>query len=496
MTPSRARFAVIGTGAAAIGVLDALLAEPRTTEVALFDIGDLPAPGPQKGTEPAAFYDDLYSNLRASGLRGFPPPKTHFGARLPVHPGTDGLVESRSFGGLTNYWGATMLPFTKAELGAWPLGPADLAPHYARIAELAGISGGCDALDAYFGGAYITRPPIPVTPSLARLSARVGARPGGPYRILAGTNRCAIETRASNPRACTGCGECLAGCYRGSVYSARMTIAERLRDPRVRLVRARVLAVEPSRVGVWLDDCGGQELFDGFDRVFLAAGCLGTTEILMRSAGLARANPLRTNSVHVFPIVNLGRGDGGERAHVALANLILACVPEGHAAPMAQAQIYPNPDYLWRTQMSERLWRLARPAVAALRSRLFWGRLFVHSNQSQSYAVSLHRDCLRALPESSPDRAEPARVLASLSRAVSGGGLSVLTRPTVLQASSVHYGATFGYGNDLLPVSRTGEAMPRVHVCDSTVFPDMPAVSPTFTIMANARRTAMEALHA
>ncbi len=496
MTPPPPRFAVIGTGAAALGVLDALLGDTREADVTIFDIGDLPAPGPAKGADPAAFYDDLYSQLRASGLRGFPPPKTHFGTRLPVHPGTGGLVASQSFGGLTNYWGATMLPFTDTELRAWPVGAADLAPHYARIAEIAGISGGQDGLDGYFAAAYVNRPPIPVTPSLGRLSARVGARSGGAYRILAGANRCAIETRPGHARACTGCGECLAGCYLGSVFTARTTIAQRLADPRVRLIRARVIAVEPGRGAVWLDDCGATDPIDGFDRIFLAAGCLGTTEILMRSAGLTRSDPLRTNSVHVFPILNLGRGDGRERTHVALANLILACLPEGHDAPMAQAQIYPNPDYLWRPQMPARLWRLARHAVSATRARLYWGRLFVHSDQSQSYDVTLSGDRLNAAAAAAPDRVEPARVLCSLKRAVSGDGVRVLTRPTVLQASSVHYGSTFGYGNALLPVSRSGEAMPRVHVCDSTVFPDMPAVSPTFTIMANARRTAMEALDA
>lgn len=496
MTHPRARFAVVGTGAAALGVLDALLADPRAAEITVFDAGDPPLPEPQQGTDPAGFYDGLYDSLRASGLRGFPPPKTHFGARLPVHPGTDGLVQSKSFGGLTNYWGATMLPFTPTELGTWPVSIAELAPHYARIAHLAGISGGRDALDAYFDADYVTRPPIPVTPSLARLSARVGAQSGGAYRILAGTNRCAIETRADNARSCTGCGECLAGCYLGSVYSARTTLRSWLADPRVRLVRARVVRVEPARGRVWLESSGGTDHAEGFDRIFLAAGCLGTTEILMRSAGLAQANPLRTNSVHVFPILNLGRGDGGDRRHVALANLILACLPQGHAAPMAQAQIYPNPDYLWRTQIPAGLWSVARHALSATRARLFWGRLFVHSDQSQSHAVTLSQDGLRAVPDAVSDRVEPARVLSSLARAVSGDGIRVMTRPTVLQGSSVHYGSTFGYGNTLLPVSRTGEALPRVHVCDSTVFPDMPAVSPTFTIMANARRTALEALHA
>lgn len=496
MTAARARFAVIGTGAAALGVLDALLARAGDAAITVFDIGDVPAPDPEPDTDAAAFYQALYADLRASGLRGFPPPKTHFGDRLPVHPGGHGLIQSRSLGGLTNYWGATMLPFTEVELRTWPIPFKALAPHYARIAELAGIAGSKDALDGYFGAKYVNRPAISVTPVLGRLSARIGARNGGRYQILAGANRCAIETRVQATHACTGCGECLAGCYRGAIYSARHSLTAMLKDQRVKVINARVIRVDPHMGSIQIELAGEKPVINGFDRIFLAAGCLGSTEILMRSTGLVRANPVRTNSVHVFPILNFGRGDGAVRAHVSLANLILACVPDGHDAPMAQAQVYPNPDYLWRPQMPAALWQLVRGAVAASRARLFWGRLFVHSDQSQSYLAGLRNDALILDEGQAPDRAEPAQVLKSLKQAVTSGGLRVLTHPTILQKASVHYGSTFGYGNTILPIPATGEALPRIHICDSTVFPEMPAVSPTFTIMANARRTAMEALDA
>ncbi|MGQ0567697.1 MAG: hypothetical protein ACT4OK_21895 [Gemmobacter sp.] len=351
-------------------------------------------------------------------------------------------------------------------------------------------------MDGYFGAEYINRPAIRVTPSLARLSAHVGVCAGGAYRVLAGANRCAIETRPEAVQSCTGCGECLAGCYRGAIFSARQPLGPMLKDPRVTVIKGRVTRLDPRLHAVHLDAAGGPAIVQGFRRIFLAAGCLGPSEILMRSAGIARANPLKTNSVHVFPILNFGRGDGGRRDHVALANLILACLPEGHAAPMGQVQVYPNPDYLWRPQMPPALWPLLRGAVAASRARMYWGRLFVHSDQSQGYHVGLAGNGLTLAEGTAPDRTEPARVLTSLKAALSGSGMRVLTRPTVLQRSSVHYGSTFGYGNGLLPVAADGEALPRVHVCDSTVFPEMPAVSPTFAIMANARRTAMEALDA
>ena len=60
--------------------------------------------------------------------------------------------------------------------------------------------------------------------------------------------------------------------------------------------------------------------------------------------------------------------------------------------------------------------------------------------------------------------------------------------------SSAHYGATIPYGGNTVKVPPNGEVMRNLYLCDSACFPDLPAVSPTFTIMANAHRTAVEAI--
>ena len=45
-----------------------------------------------------------------------------------------------------------------------------------------------------------------------------------------------------------------------------------------------------------------------------------------------------------------------------------------------------------------------------------------------------------------------------------------------------------------VPVKRSGEVMPNIYIADSSVFPESPAQTLTFTIMANAARTARESL--
>ena len=65
----------------------------------------------------------------------------------------------------------------------------------------------------------------------------------------------------------------------------------------------------------------------------------------------------------------------------------------------------------------------------------------------------------------------------------------------ILQKVNSHYTATLPYNGNKIKVSPLGEVMKDVFVCDSSVFPDSPAVNPGFTIMANAYRTVDKVLN-
>jgi hypothetical protein len=109
--------------------------------VTIFDIGKEPRPDPpldQAEIERAPeFYADLYAEVKKNvGLR-FPPIKTHFTEELGRYPveGDPRLWRSELLGGLTNYWGATMLPFSARELAKWPVDLKTLSPYIKLLAS-------------------------------------------------------------------------------------------------------------------------------------------------------------------------------------------------------------------------------------------------------------------------------------------------------------------------------------------------------------------------
>lgn len=504
------RIAVVGSGPAGLGVVTAVLEAAPRAEITLFEIGR-PLARPAFEGEPgaariAAHYERIYRGIWRGQRRAFPPPKTHFGETLPKFPvdGRPKIFRSDTLGGLSNFWGGTSLPFTDRELAGWPVRRADLDPHYRRVAEVIGISGRPDGLNRYFGADFSNRPPIYLPPAFERMQAAwQEAPPGAEFEIVAGVNRCAVETRDHRPNACVRCGECLTGCFRDAIFSTRQAFAHMIEASQTRLVSGEVRAFDPRTRTLEVKAGGTLERFGPYDRVYLAAGCPGTTAIALRSLGLDRTLEMSDNAVYVFPILRLGGAGGdagrdgrppGSDPHLSLSNLLVGLVPRGGDLPYAQVQVYPNFDYMWRYNLPPPLWPLVRGWVRGSRSRLFWARLYVHGRLSQAYEVAMEGDELRFSYARGADTAAARRMMRALRPALSRGGFWVPPLQPVHQNANSHYGATLPWGGDRVPVAESGEIAPGVYVCDSSVFPDLPAVSLTFTLMACAHRTATRSL--
>ena len=499
-----AEFAVVGTGAAALGALSALIDQEPLAPITIIDIGKDIVESPDNtnvsAQEVEAFYAEIYEVIRALGERSFPPAKTLFGQPIGHLPNGRGFFCSETFGGMTNYWGATMLPFTSRELASWPFDGAALSKQYRTIAEIIGISGRYDQLNDYFAIEYSNRPPIRATRTLQLLNDAVNdGENSAMFRVRSGLNRCAVETRKGHARACLYCGECMAGCFRDAVYSSRTTIRTYLRQtPNIRLVKGEVRSIRPpGQITFRPEGKEGDEILSGFARIFVCAGCVGSSEIILRSAGISEQLTLSTNSVITFPILNLGAGaDRCDRSrYLALSNLIMACIPDSDRDPYAQLQVYPNADYIYRAFLSGPAWKIARPFVGMLRSRLHWGRLFIHGDRSQKYRLSLHGSHPVIEEDATIDNGHVDRLMTNLRCVLNTRGFWVPAIKPLVQKCSAHYGATLPFGNSLLELPASGEIFPGTYLCDSSCFPDLPAVSPTFTIMANARRIALEAVN-
>jgi hypothetical protein len=173
-------------------------------------------------------------------------------------------------------------------------------------------------------------------------------------------------------------------------------------------------------------------------------------------------------------------------AYFALTNAIVMAVPADLAAPMFSVQVYPAMDHLWRYFVPVKLWKLFQPFGRTLRRRLLIGRMYLHSDFGPLFSLSLN---LSGKPEVRVAKlgTEQPGAWRAIRAAMRRNGFHVPNVPPVHHNTSAHYSGSLPYGRAGL--SSSGEISNRVFACDSSVFPDAPASSPTLTIIANAIRT-------
>jgi len=387
------------------------------------------------------------------------------------------------------------MPFNTHDLQGWPFGRAELDQHYASIAKRIGIAGHRDALNDWFEEDFVSRPPITVTPLTVALTKRINSvRSGRAFRFVVGINRLAVETRPEDPHSCVYCGECMIGCPRRAMYSTVTDIENWRRSGLIsRVILGRALAVDGRPHHVIIEMANGhREALGPFDRVYVCAGCIGTTEFAMRTLGQHEGPRIVDNSVYTFPLVYTGPAlsrSYDDQLYFGLSNAVVTAIPLTSAGRSAQLQIYPVFDHLWRYFTPNALWPALEPLGRALRRRILIARIFLHGEYSQAYAMRV--DGYQPASLSLAHSGTPLRRVPDLWREIrhsfNESGFFVPLRP-MMQRTGSHYAASLPLG--VGPVAMDASITPGVYLCDSSTFPTAPAASPTFTIMANARRIA------
>lgn len=492
------KIAIIGSGASAVGVLNGLQSLNMNTEITVFSSEQYLAFSPEDlntEAEIKQFYAGVYADIKRKAVN-YPPRKTFFGDTVPCYTvnGEDRFFESDMFGGQTNIWGGFVLPLREKDFESWPITRKELEPHYQAIADLMGIAGEHDRISDFLGLEYSNLRPVKQLDGFRFLGDHVNSHgEAADYIFHAGTSRNTVDTNSDSDTSCIHCGECMAGCLRDSIYSSRNTLKKYIDRREIRLVPKNVkeIRMKDNKPEVLAAD----GYTESFDKVFLCAGCASTTEILMRSLKIETGPVMQDNVVYQLPVINLSRhGDLKKDEYFGLTNLVFLLEPKSAQIPFLQVQFYPNVDYLLRTLVPQWSWDIARYPWKWLRDRILWARVYMDTSDSYRYLVSLQDDKLVFREENIPDRKYLVLFTENLRQVLRGSMYYMPPVKPVLAHTSAHLASTFPYGDGLVHVARDGEVMPHVHIADSSCFPESPVISLTLTIMANARRTAMEAV--
>ena len=262
------------------------------------------------------------------------------------------------------------------------------------------------------------------------------------------------------------------------------------RDIRFNLVLGRVLKIKSGSV-TYHDQISQKQLIqDGFDIIFVAAGCIGSTEIIIRSKDLGHRE-LEDNRTYSFPIIRpLAKIKLGKKTNdsVTLSNLtILGRTDKGDTPFMIS--IYPFPTHFLRYYLPKMFWKLADFLSRMIRQHLCLGRLCIGDQHNRRYSLAILDDklSLEDKHECTPSNAD---LRSQVKKIFERTGFIALTSIFSEAPNSSHYGVSLS--NDIC--KKTNQISDNVYLVDSSSFPTMPGISPTLTIAANAARVATRAL--
>jgi choline dehydrogenase-like flavoprotein len=523
---------IIGSGPAAAGAALALSAREGVA-VTVIDIGErLDVEGQHAverlaAAEPALWEPALVERVSAqpvsSGLRGVPEKRT-YGSDYPFRNvgQLDGLTAdedattsliSAAYGGYSNVWGSQLMPFTTSAFDNWPVDAAEMSAHYKAVLDEIPYAGEVDDLAENFPLLHRADPLPPLSDRSRRvLDAYDRHRPALQARgITMGKARLAFRARD-----CVRCRLCMTGCPYGLIYSAAQTFDALQRSGRVTLhhgLMALRISEEADTASVVAQELatGRTHRFEA-DRIFIACGALGTTRLVANSLNFFDVDlPILESQQFILPMLSLRASvDPRYEPDFTLNQFNMLVAPDGDSADMAQLHFYTfNPSFIDSLPSLLRGDRMGKVQAHLLR-RLSVTLGYLPSWRSPRLLARVRKSSgNRGLPDmhisrdSAPDgRNQMLRsVVARLVRSAPQLDLYPVLPMLRLAAGgkSYHVGGSFPHSagpSGGLTSDRLGRVTPwqRVHLIDASVFPTIPAMTFTLTIMANAHRIACETM--
>ncbi len=503
---------IIGSGLSAIAAAKALVA--RGIRPTILDVGIEPAAAAARlkirlgSLEPDSWRAIEVTPARKTGpvaANGIPR-KLYFGsdfvfqeAEQSVSLAVDCASMFRSFatGGFSNIWGAVVQRVHDRDTNGWPISASDLDPHYAIISKLIGCS---------------STPQLNPSSQARALYADLTANSDLLHRDGISFEYPQLAVRGADSdgaKGCRYCGLCLFGCPYDSRYAAAITLDELLREGKA--------AYEPDMLVRRLAPSGGVVRIEGrsrrgevrvfcAERVFVAAGLLESTRIILESLGVY-GRPMRINHSDIFtvPLLRYHRSPGiqTEKMHT-LCQLTAEVENASICAHRVHLQFY-GYNQLYRTVLAGKIGPLAKPLGPVLES--LSGRLLVifgylHSDVSSSIQLSLSPAVNPTVTLEGEPNPDALRICMAVVREMRNHhmcfkGFALRSRLRLdLPGGGYHSGGSLPMRRipGALETDTWGQlpSLPGVHVVDASVLPSVPPSPTAFTVMANAHRIASE----
>lgn len=517
---------IVGSGPAGVSTASALL--KRGYKVTMLDVGrkleesisnKISILRKQEDIDPDHFKNIFLKNKNDVDINGVQEKKifgssyaNKLGKYFKLNKKNILIYMSFATGGLSNLWGRLMMPLTKNDIKDWPIKENSLDRYYKEVLKFVPLTGRKDSLETLLP-LYTDQLYSMTLSDQARLIDKKLKK--NKYflesqGLMFGQSRLAacFDGSFGESGKCIQCGLCLYGCIYDDLYSSAWTVRKLLKDKNFEYITGHIVDYFETKnnnlnVHTISDLDGSLNVFIA-DKVFLAAGSIASTRIIMKSKKIFNQKvKLKVSDFYVMPSLTLFASKKVVRQKLnSCCQYFIQIYDRNIDNKLINLQIYTYTDYYinFFQRYLKGFFPFFKPLINFILNRFIV--IFCYINSENSSHMELQLSKTNVLNVEGKYNPMSLKIFNRLKRKLFRLSFKTGIVPIPFFngeqeiGNSVHYGGSMPMTkkSDFLNTDHYGEVsgFKNLHVVDSSIFPTIPSTSPTFVIMANAYRIGYE----
>ena len=516
-------FIVIGSGPAGLAVTIALLS--RGYKVTMVDKGEkldnnlnlikTAIASCQSNIE----RKDLIEAFKEPGRKAFRSSEDHkklsYGSKFPYFnehiQNNARITQSLAFGGLSNVWGAAILPYRDSELDGWPNSiKQEMPQHYSEVMKIIPLTIRENVSGLSFPLYSKEYQLINLGNQAKKLYAHINNNKDDLEKngINIGGARLAVgNKKLLSNQGCLSCGLCMYGCPYDLIFNSAEVI-NRLKENNnfTYLENHRVLICSEETNGVKINvDIDGVYKEIVGEKIFLACGVIGTAKIILESMSLYNKSfRIKDSQYFTFPFITDFKNMELQEDKVnTLSELFIHFYEINDFKVNAHLQIYGYNDLyyeIFKSKFGVATASVIKPLLTNLLKKMMAVQGYLHSKNSSEMILTLNKisnNLSKVAVQGVVNTNTQVYIQEILTRIKINkkiiGGFPITKMLNIgLPGEGNHSGGTFpmaskpsGFETDVLGRLKNWN---KIHIVDSSVFPTIAPTTITLTVMANAHR--------
>ncbi len=455
------------------------------------------------------------SGTFTKGVYGSDFPSRETDKYFPNHTKNTQLRMSLAKGGLSNIWGAAILPYIDEDIRDWPIKVKDLQKHYEAAISLMDIAGTNDDLSLKFPLYTNQCQSINYSNQAKALMSDLTKSKNtlNTNGFNFGYSRVAIRTESKNEKSgCTYCGLCHYGCPYEAIYNSSFTLNELLKHEKFQYIKdiiVQKISESNGKVNIYaVSRLNNESIAFTGERAYLACGVIPTTKIVLESLeAYNKKIVMKDSQWFLMPLIRYDKTpDVLNEKLFTLSQIFIELFDKSLSKNTINLQVYTYNDLylsaIKNTPLKYFLPVLGYP-ISELLGRLVMVMGYLHSNDSSQILVELEKsnnDKPNKLFFEAQINNDVKSIVNSvykkffdyrdIFKAIPIPGITKIPNP----GYGSHSGSTFPMRDKPHELETDTLGRPyglnKVHIVDASIFPSIPATTITLTTMANAHRIA------